>query len=322
MTAAWYLNRSLWFRVFRILLVAATFWFIWHEVFVHRPYELIGRDIQAYLTVTYLPAYFLLLGMMIVNWGLEAYKWKQLVSPLESIGFGRAFMATLAGISPGLFTPNRIGEFGGRVLFLKNADPAQAIAATIVGSFSQQVACIALGCLGLNYYVWDKLEPGNWLATGLAFVSLIAVAGVFILYFNVGLIANLKPKNKWLKIIVKKAGVLGKYESEFLSKILLLSFLRYAVFAGQYMLLLWLFDCSISPVAMFCSISVIFLLQAAVPTFALLELGFRGASAIGILGYYSQNNIGILLSSFVLWFVNLVLPALIGLMFYWQIKEQ
>ncbi len=322
MTAAWYLNRSLWFKMFRILLVGATFWFIWHEVFVQRPYEAINHDLQGYLTLGHLPAFALLLCMMLVNWGIEAYKWKLLVTPLESIGFGRAFMATLAGISPGLFTPNRIGEFGGRVLFLKKANPAEAVAATVVGSFSQQAANIAIGCAGLNYYVWHKLEPGYWLAVLLAFVSLVAVAGVLVLYFNVGFISSMKFKNKWLALAIEKTKVLRTYPSSFLNKILLLSLLRYAVFAGQYMLLLYIFDCSIPPLAMLSSIAVIFLLQAAVPSFALLELGFRGASAIGVLGYYTGNEVGILLSSFVLWLVNLVLPALCGLVFYWQIKEQ
>src|SRR5262249_6990083 len=55
--------------------------------------------------------------MMLLNWGLEACKWRLLLWPLEKISFGRSFKAILAGVALALNTPNRIGEYGGRVLY-------------------------------------------------------------------------------------------------------------------------------------------------------------------------------------------------------------
>ncbi|MBK7946332.1 MAG: flippase-like domain-containing protein [Flavobacteriales bacterium] len=55
--------------------------------------------------------------LMLLNWGLESRKWRILVSDVERISRWRAFMATLAGTPIGLITPNRVGEFVGRVLF-------------------------------------------------------------------------------------------------------------------------------------------------------------------------------------------------------------
>ena len=84
----------------------------------------------------------LVVAMMFVNWGLEARKWQLLVSPLEKVPFMRAFSAILSGVTLSVNTPNRIGEYGGRILYLENRNKLKAIAATIVGSYSQLIITI------------------------------------------------------------------------------------------------------------------------------------------------------------------------------------
>ncbi|MCK7559184.1 flippase-like domain-containing protein [Chitinophaga sedimenti] len=99
---------------------------------------------------------FVLIGvilLMLLNWGIEARKWQLLVKPLEAVPFRRAFMAILSGVSLSINTPNRIGEYGGRILYVKNRNKLKAIAATVVGSFSQLIATAVFGLAGLIYYL-------------------------------------------------------------------------------------------------------------------------------------------------------------------------
>ena len=43
-----------------------------------------------------------------VNWGMEAVKWKTLVSPLQKSSFFQSYKSVLSGLTTGFFTPNRI----------------------------------------------------------------------------------------------------------------------------------------------------------------------------------------------------------------------
>src|SRR5690606_16834411 len=78
-----------------------------------------------------------MLALAVLNWGMEAVKWRWLVAHLGSMSLLRAFAATLAGTTIGTITPNRTGEFMGRVLFLAPGHRWQGGFATLLGSIAQ-----------------------------------------------------------------------------------------------------------------------------------------------------------------------------------------
>jgi hypothetical protein len=59
-------------------------------------------------------------------------------------------------------------------------------------------------------------------------------------------------------------------------------------------------------------ISILFLVMAIVPSFAIADLGIRGKFSIALLTLYSSNTIGIIGTTFGIWFLNLFIPALTG----------
>ena len=63
----------------------------------------------------------LLLAVLLMpfNWALETEKWRQLTSNFEPISFGKAYKAIFAGVLFSVFTPNRVGEYGGRILWVR-----------------------------------------------------------------------------------------------------------------------------------------------------------------------------------------------------------
>jgi len=75
-------------------------------------------------------------------------------------------------------------------------------------------------------------------------------------------------------------------------------------------------------------VSCIFLAMSAIPTFALSEIGVRGSVSILLLELYfenlSQQPEGLasaaVLASFLIWFINLIIPALIGVIFVFRLK--
>ncbi|MBP6303552.1 MAG: hypothetical protein KA501_09240, partial [Bacteroidia bacterium] len=50
-----------------------------------------------------------------------------------------------------------------------------------------------------------------------------------------------------------------------------------------------------------------------VPSFTLSDLGIRGASALYFFSFFTNKHLAILLSAYGLWVINLIVPALLGL---------
>jgi hypothetical protein len=101
---------------------------------------------------------------------------------------------------------------------------------------------------------------------------------------------------------------------------MLLSFLRYLVFLVQYYLMFSLFDITLPFVIVWSVVSVLFLVLAVIPTIALVEVGLRGEISLRLMGMFTTNSLGISLASVSIWFINLVLPAIVGSVLFLGIK--
>ena len=269
----------------------------------------------------------LVLALMFVNWGIEARKWQMLVNRLEPISFIRAFRATLAGVSLSINTPNRVGEYGGRVLYLKDKNKLKGIAVTIVGSFSQMITTIIFGLTGMLYYVYryalsagpqSVIDP-RWEKFLLPLLVLVCIF-VIILYFRLQLIVTLFEKIPVLRKVRLFVAIVARYKSRELSILLLLSAIRYVVFSAQYLILLRTLGVEIVWWQGFLMNSVIYLVMAIIPTFAIAELGVRGQVSLYFMGLLSSNTMGILAATAVIWFINLFLPAILGIVLLLGVK--
>lgn len=252
------------------------------------------------------------LVLMVVNWGTEAIKWRILVRTIEFIPFRRAFTATIAGTSIGMITPNRVGEFVGRVLFLAPENRIPASFATAVGSIAQFVITVVMGTIGCIGVFANAGALGVG-PLGIAMIALCTVVaiGALVLYFNPdllhALVARLPVVRKW----ERHAAVLDRFRTPLLARVLLLSALRYAVFTVQFLVLLMVFA-DLPPTDAFFAIPVAFLVSTLIPTVMLTELGVRGSIAVAVISPQLAQDRGVFLASTALWAINIALPALAG----------
>jgi uncharacterized membrane protein YbhN (UPF0104 family) len=260
-----------------------------------------------------------LIGMLF-NWGLEARKWQMLVKPLQKISFLRAFSAVLSGVSFSINTPNRIGEYGGRVLYLKNnRSKLKAIAATMVGSFSQLIVTIIFGLIGLMYYIskftlvkGDNLfVHGFWEKILLGVLTVICVL-IILLYFRLQIIVAIFEKIPFLRKARVFIQIIVRYSAGDLERLLLLSACRYMVFSAQYLILLDSLGVEMHWWQGFLMNAVIYLVMALVPTIAIAELGLRGKVSLYFMGLLSANSPAIIAATVGIWCINLLLPAILG----------
>ena len=264
------------------------------------------------------PSFWLVILLMFVNWGLEAKKWQILISPLETFSFFKAYKSVLAGCSVTMLTPNRIGEYGGRIVYVQEENRLKAIPLTILGSISQLFITVIVGTVGLIIFKYSETEAvlfkllpamaGDFLL----YSSIVASVFLILLYMRVKFLVRIISRMRYMQKIVKYFEQLRSFGRKQLLRILFLSFLRYMVFILQYILLLKLIGVEIAWDLCFWILSVFYLVMALAPTIGFTELPVRAAASVELLGLYSNNIIGIQAASLGIWLINLVVPAIIG----------
>src|SRR5262249_38493522 len=93
----------------------------------------------------------LVLLLMPLNWGIEARKWQLALRPLGGIGYRNAFRAGFTGTTMASFTPNRKGEYLGRILYVKEGQRIKAISLTMACSIAQLMVTLLIGLVGIAY---------------------------------------------------------------------------------------------------------------------------------------------------------------------------
>lgn len=271
--------------------------------------------------------FLLVVFLMLVNWGIEARKWQLLVRHLQPFSFTRAFKSVLSGCSITMLTPNRIGEYGGRILFIQEEHRIKAISLNIVSSISQLLVTMIMGCAGLiflrffshNNHNALSVLPDFW-GNVLIYFSITGTVLLFLFYIRLGWLVSLMEKLTAFNKIVRHIKVLDEFSASQLLKILSLSLLRYLVFVLQYVLLLQVMQVNIDAGLSFWLITVFYLVMAVAPTVGFLELPVRAKASIELMKLYSTNTLGIETAALSLWLINLVVPALIGSLLILGIK--
>jgi hypothetical protein len=257
---------------------------------------------------------------MLVNWGLEARKWQVLLLHLEPLRFGRAFKAILSGLAFAMNTPNRIGEYGGRILFIPEGKRLKAISLTVAGSMSQLLVTLVMGSIGLTLLRGPLVSgvgegsAGMWIDV-FRFITAICATGGLLVYFRLGWLVRGIDRIPGMGRFSRHISVMEELTVSVLLRVLLLSFLRFVVFGIQYILMLRFLQVGVGWWPGFWTVSVLFLLLAMVPTIALLELGMRWEYSLVLFRIYSDNVVGIYAAATGIWLINLVLPALAGSLF-------
>ncbi len=263
------------------------------------------------------PASWLVLALMLLNWGIEGRKWQVLIQHLEPSSWVRAFKGVLAGCSITMLTPNRIGEYGGRILYVEEENRIKAISLTIVGSISQLLVTLTMGCAGLLYLKYLPGDKGNGILPALwdnvlIGLTLVVTAFLFLFYLRIGWLVRMMEKIPALQRVVRHIRVLDEFNNIQLLRVFSLSLGRYLVFILQYLLLLHVMQVELHPLTGFWLIAVFYLLMAVAPTIGFAELPLRVTACWALLQYFTSNELGVGAAALGIWLVNLVLPSIIG----------
>jgi hypothetical protein len=258
-------------------------------------------------------------GLMVVNWGLETWKWRILSQDVAKAGFGQQFKAVLAGMAISTLIPNRMAEYIGRVWFVPKTHRWKAGGRSVVGGLMQMSITLWMGLMAAVVLTeTDELNPHLELDSMLmwcGFITLTLLALALVVSFSFRWIKS-KFQWKWL-------GYFEGVSPQKINAIWMLSLARYLVFSLQFLLVYralvpekGLFDD-------FPELAAMFLGQSIIPIPAVLDWTARFEMAQVFSG--SECESAAATASLVLWLVNLMIPALVGIIlffFHQPIEEE
>lgn len=258
--------------------------------------------------------------MMLANWILECAKWRHLLKHIVKVDASQAMKSILSGVSVALVTPGRVGEYGGRLLGIPANGRTKALLANGVGSIAQNICNIGIGIIGVVGYsaLYLNMNQSSVVAS-IGIAGLVLSVMIFV-YYNLQVVVTALTAmgdGKWLRKLTDHASFVQSYSSRDLSYVLLLSLCRYMVYACQYVILIILCGVTTDPLAAFLGVAVVFFVQSGIPLPPMLSVLARGEMAIWIWSVFSTKVVSILAATFLLWSINLVIPALIGAIVIW-----
>jgi len=254
-----------------------------------------------------------------VNIYLQFYKWKITANVvLQENQNSKIWLSLFYGFSAGVFTPARIGEYFGRAIVFKNHSLLRVTLATLLDKLFLLLLVAFFGAISSILFIHYYYHVTFYLTIGL----FILVFALFYLFFwmifndrfwdNV-LFTKLRDSIK-LHWLFEKIKVFRKLDKKYATKMLLISFLFYLCFLIQYAVLVAAFSNHTNYFEYLWAGNLIMFAKTIIPPVSLGELGIReGASVFFITMLGESASVGFNASIF-LFFINVLIPSLIGLL--------
>lgn len=302
--------------IVKIVIVLLGIWILYKKIIQNQNVTQVWNDIK--ISFTDKNQFILMIAaflLVTVNILLEALKWKIQVKPIENISLGKSYISIFTGMTAGMFFPNRMGNFLGRIFILEKGDRIKAAMVTIVGGFAQMIATVCFGMIALLFFI----EKNKLL---IFFGIIIIISLLILMYFKIHLL-------KYLQLFIPKRfkektksyiEIFSQYNKKELTEILIISFARYLLYSFQFVILIWAFNVPLSYINAMIPISLTYLMMMIVPYITITEIAVRGSVSILIFEkWLMMNGINSSLSAMVfsasslLWIFNIAIPAVIGL---------
>jgi len=240
------------------------------------------------------------LGVMLIfsltNWFLDIKKWQLLVSQLRNIDFHEALAQSLSSFVLSLITPNRIGEYGLKVLYYKKNDWKKVVILQSLHGVSQLFATLFFGFFGCLYFSYY------------AIASALLLVGLLLIYFF-----NTKKLPSKLLFLLEK---IKQLSHQLAIKVVVLSLVKYFVFSFQFLFFMTCLGANADFFALYFGITLMYLFSAIWPTLQLFDVVIKGSVGVVIFKTIGVDANIILETALVMWLFNMLLPAIGGL-YYW-----
>ncbi len=291
----------------KLAIVFGAGYFIYQRVFHSSSisFETFVNQIKVYLFKTnwIMP---LLIGMTLINWFFEILKWKLLVNTIKKIAFFEAARQSLSSHTLSLFTPFKLGEYGGKALYFQKHQRNRIWLLNLGGNPIQLFMTLFFGIIGLAYFINTfevNIHPHKLRRIVYALVMII------VLIFGGVKVTNRNQKGNYYKRLLS---FLKKQSNRSLGVLISVSLLRYLIFSHQFYFLVLIFGIEIPYTTAMMLIFTMYFLATLLPTINLFDFVIKGSIAIYLFSFLNIEGISIISISMIMWLLNFALPAIIG----------
>ncbi|WP_411893298.1 lysylphosphatidylglycerol synthase domain-containing protein [Winogradskyella sp. A2] len=247
-----------------------------------------------------------LIILTIFNWFFEILKWQKLVQVLQKISFKNALEQSLGGLTASLITPNRIGEYGAKIMYFTGRLRGKIVLLNLLGNIYQMTITTVFGIIGLILLVNSyDVDINYYRVTRFVFI-LLAIA--IISFFGV--------KHKRFRVkghsFVDIIDFIKTIDINVHIKTLVFSLLRYLIFSFQFYFLLKVFGVNIEYIDAMVIISSMYLLASIIPSISIFDVVIKGSVAVFLFSYLKVNELTVLSITTSMWLLNFVLPSIFG----------
>jgi hypothetical protein len=174
------------------------------------------------------------------------------------------------------------------------------------------ILTIVFGFFGLMYFNANF----NIITSKTVSVLFGLLVVVFLIIFS---LKKIKIKGYSIEKLIHKINEIPKPIHQ---KNVLLGLSRYLVFSHQYYFLFLAFDVHLPYLILLSAITSIYFLASSLPTFQFLDFAVKGSVAVYFFGLLGVNEWIVVFISTLMWFLNVVLPVLIGSYYVLNFKMQ
>lgn len=252
--------------------------------------------------------------LMTINWWLEVIKWKKLLDTNIEISWRTAIKAVLSGTTIGVFSPNRMGEFVGRVLALKPEQRIKGSLLSAVNGLSQSLATFTFGVFGLLILVEQfAVIPLGFVGTKVLQLTLvITVVLAFVLYLRTNMLVKIPLLWNALGKYRQYFEVFTAVDARLLKQLYNLSMVRFLTFILQYVVVFSLLLPSPDLLQVLVGSVLTLFSSTLVPFLPIPDILIRESMALSYFELYDFEPIVVSAVVLIVWLINVALPALIG----------
>ncbi|PJJ80532.1 hypothetical protein [Mucilaginibacter auburnensis] len=305
----------------KAVILALAFYFIIHQ-YVNKgsnlkQFQLLVSNIPQQRVITIMA---IVVVLMAANWGLEALKWKYLTRNLTNITPWQAIEGVFCGLTWAVITPNRFGEYGGRVMYLPPRRRIHGVFAMGVGAFGQLVITNVLGFIAIAWFTYTFLKLNTLVQNSVFFFACTSIAFFLILFFNIRWMVWLLDRIPFLKKFHRFFEIMGRYSFAELVTIMYFCLGRFFIFSLQYYLVIHLLVPQIPMYEVFLMVFIVLFIQSALPSLDVFDVAIRTYTATTLFAYVTTQEMAIAGAFASIWLINLIFPAIIGTIFTLNIK--
>ncbi|MGF7078764.1 hypothetical protein [Mucilaginibacter sp. UYCu711] len=302
-------------------ILVLAFFFIYHQYIIKgnniRQFEEALDRLNRTQVIVVMVSIF---ALMLSNWLTECLKWQHVTQKLVKISLWESIEGVFCGLTWAIFTPNRIGEYGGRVMFLPPRKRIHGVFVMAVAGFGQNVLTNVLGAFALIWFCFTFLHLNGWLLAlitilGLAFASLFIIA-----FFNIKWIVRWLNNISFLRKYHRFFDIMGEYGFKEMVNIMYFCITRFSIFSFQYYLVIHLLIPTIPFIDVILLVFIVFFIQSALPSLDLLDVPVRATAAATVFAYVTDQQIAIIAAFSSIWLINLIIPAILGSVFIFKLK--